>query len=236
LSGVDRFGVPAAILRRFASGAASPARPADWLEPLERAGLPPAALLLCCQGGNLAWVEPLRQALAGLRPGFELVPSINLDTIVAWSPLTYAPEIESWTLRATAERLPDNLLSIRGLAVRGPALRRLGRGWSIVGRLVLQDLPRLQALDGPLELFGDLELSGLPELARLGPELTIHGNLTVAGCPALAGLPPDLRVDGAIWMDAAPAMAGRVVSPWPGLQPSPVPVRLPAGVLELAAQ
>lgn len=236
---MDRFGVPASILRRFATGASSPACPADWLEPMERAGLDPAGLLLCCQGASFRWVEPLRQVLAKWRPGVELMPSVNLDTIVAWSPLTYAPEIESWTLRTSAELLPDNLLSMRGITVRGAALRELGRGWSVVGRLALQDLPRLTTLTGPLELFGDLELCGLPELRSLGPELTVHGNLTVAGCPALA-FPPDLRVDGVIWLDAAvscaPPLAGRVVTPWPGFQPGPVPVSFPPGVLELASQ
>jgi hypothetical protein len=236
---VDRFGVPAAILRRFALGASSPACPADWLEPMERAGLDPAGLLLCCQGASFRWVEPLRQALLKLRPGLELVPSVDLDTIVAWSPLTYAPEIESWTLCTPAALLPDNLLAMRGLTVRGPALRELGRGWSVVGRLALRDLPQLRILAGPLELFGDLELSGLPELRSLGPELTVHGNLTVAGCPALA-FPPDLRVDGAIWLDAAvphaSPMAGRIVTPWPGFQPRPVPINFPPGVLDLASQ
>jgi len=236
---VDRFGVPAAILRRFASGS-GPACPADWLEPMERAGLDPVGLLLCCQGASFRWVEPLRQILSRLRPGLELVPSINLDTIQAWSPLTYAPEIEFWNLRTPAALLPDNLLSMRGLEVRGSALRELGRGWSVVGRLALRDLPRLTALAGPLELFGDLELSGLPELRSLGPEITIHGNLTVAGCPALAGFPPDLQVDGAIWLDAARSFAkpleGRIVTPWPGFQPGPVPASFPPGVLDLASQ
>lgn len=238
---MDRFGLVAAILRRFASGELSPSAPEVWLGLLERAGIHPASVPLCCQGANFPWIEPLRQALAKLVP-FELVPSVSIDNIVAWSPLTYAHEIESWTLRPACERLPDNLLAIRGLTVQGGRqLRELGRGWEIVGRLQLLDLPRLQALPGQLELFGDLELDGLPTLRELGPGITIHGNLTVRDCPALGGLPPDLRVDGAIWMDAPgpgfqPGEA-RIVTPWPGFQPGPVAVAgLPAGALELAFQ
>ena len=233
---MDRFGVVAAILRRFASGEFSPSHPEAWLEPLERAGIHPISLPLCCQGANFPLAEPLRQALE--RTGtFELVPDISIDTIVAWSPLTYAHEIERWTLRAAAA-LPDDLLSIRGLTVQGgPGLRELGRGWAVIGRLQLSG-PALQSLRGPLELFGDLELDGLPELRELGPGITVHGNLTIAGCPALPGFPPDLRVDGAIWMDVAgPGFqwtGQRVVTPWPGVQPRPVAVgRLPQGTLDL---
>ena len=232
---MDRFGAVAAILRRFASGELSPSIPEAWLEPLERAGIHPASLPLCCQGANFPWAEPLRQAVARLGCGFQLVPDINIDTIVAWSPLTYAHEIERWTLRAGAA-LPDNLLSIRGLTVQGgPGLGELGRGWAVVGRLQLLGLP-IRALRGPLELFGDLELDGLSSLEALGPGITVHGNLTIAGCPALAALPLDLTVDGAIWMDSAgPGLPARVVAPWPGIQPRPVPVSgFPPGALELA--
>jgi len=233
---LDRFGTVAAILRRFASGELSPSVPEAWLEPLERAGIHPASLPLCCQGANFPWAEPLRQAVARLGCGFQLVPDINIDTIVAWSPLTYAHEIERWTL-GTAAGLPDDLLAIRGVTVQDcPELLELGRGWTIAGRLHLRGLPRLQALRGPLELFGDLELEGLPCLRELGGGITVHGNLTVAGCPALSGFPPDLRVDGVIWMDTArPGLAGRVVSPWPGIQPRPVPIAgFPDGAVELA--
>jgi hypothetical protein len=232
----DRFGVPAAILRLFASGGLSPSDLEGWAPLMERAGLHPSALALCCQGANLRWVGPLRQALRSLQ-AFELLPSINLDTIVAWSPLTYAPEIEHWTLSA-ASAAPDNLVSIRGLTVTDcPRLAALGRGWSIVGRLHLQGLLALRALRGPLEVFGDLCLEGLPELCGLGPEITVHGNLTLARCPALAELPADLRVEGAIWADA-PGFPGKgVVAPWPGIQPRAVPIAaFPPGVLELAAQ
>ncbi|GEM_PF-1649815 len=241
---MDRFSVPAAILRRFAAGELSPAEPGPWLELLEEAGIHPASLPLCCQGANFPWVEPLRHALDKLRPGFELVPEVTFDTIQAWSPLTYAHEIERWTLRPGPRGLPDNLLSIRGVVVQGDRwLGELGRGWALVGRLQVLDLPGLQVLPGPMELFGDLELAGLPALRELGPGITVHGNLTLAGCAALGGFPPDLQVDGAIWMDAAgpgfradPALAARIVTPWPGLQPRPAAIAgFPAGALELAS-
>lgn len=236
---MDRFAVPAAILRGFATGAYSPAEPAAWLELLDRAVLHPASLPLCCQGANFPWIEPLRHALVQLDPGFQLTPVISFDTIVAWSPLTYAHEVEAWNLRSGPRGLPDNLLAIRGLTVQGdPEVLALGRGWALVGRLLLLDLPRLQTLCGPLEVFGDLELAGLPHLRELGPGITVHGNLTVAGCAALEGLPEDLQVDGAIWMDAAPpALAARVRSPWPGIQPGPVAIaEFPPGALELASR
>jgi hypothetical protein len=239
---LDRFAVPAAILRGF-SGAFSPAEPAAWLGLLGRAGVHPASLPLCCQGANFPWIEPLRHTLERIDPGIQLTPVISFDTIVAWSPLTYAHEVEAWNLRPGPRGLPDNLLAIRGLTVQGdPAIQELGRGWALVGRLQLLDLPRLETLRGPLEVFGDLELAGLPRLRELGPEITVHGNLTVAGCAALEGLPEDLRVEGAIWMDAAgpgipPALAARVRSPWPGIQPGPVAIAaFPPGALELASR
>jgi hypothetical protein len=232
---MDRFAAAAAVLRQFASGGLSPSQVEGWVPLLERAGLAPAALALCCQGANFRWVGPLRQALGRLQ-AFEMVPSINLDTIVAWSPLTYAPEIEYWTLRA-AVALPDNLVSIRGLTVTGcPRIARLGRGWAVVGRLQLQDLPGLRAVQGPLEVFGDLCLEGLPELRSLGSQMTVHGNLTLAGCPALEGLPADIRVDGSVWADAQDFPGERVVAPWPAVQPAPVAVGgFPAGALELSS-
>lgn len=236
---MDRFAVPAAILRGF-PGAFSPADPAAWLELLGRAGIHPVSLALCCQGSNFRWIEPLRQTLARLEPGFQFTPVISFDTIVAWSPLTYAHEVESWNLRSGPGGLPDNLLAIRGLTVQGdPEVRELGRGWALVGRLQLLDLPRLETLRGPLEVFGDLELAGLPALRDMGPGITVHGNLTVAGCPALEGLPRDLRVDGALWMDAAvqgvpPALAA-LRCPWPGIRPGPAAIAaFPPGALELA--
>jgi hypothetical protein len=236
MSPVDRFALPAAILRRFRSGELSPAAP-EWPGLLERAGIHPASLALCCQGANFAWIEPLRQVLGRMDLGFELAPVVSFDTIVAWSPLTYAHEVEHWTLRSGARGLPDHLLSIRGLVIQGDPVQALGRGWAVVGRLQLLELPRLRTLAGPLEVFGDLELAGLPELRELGPGITIHGNLTLAGCPALERFPEDLRVDGAIWMDAAgPGFrSGRIVTPWPGLQPAPVAIAgFPPGALALA--
>ena len=233
----------AAILRRFRMGTLSPAHPEGWLGLLVRAGIHPASLPLCCQGANFTFIEPLRHALERLDPGLELVPAISFDTIVAWSPLTYAHDIDHWNLRCGSRPLPDHLLAIRGLTLQGDRrLERLGRAWTIAGRLRLLDLP-MRSLPGPLDLFGDLELDGLPELRELGPGITVHGNLTIAGCPALGALPADLRVDGAIWMDAAgpgfgaaPALAARIASPWPGFEPAPVPMAFPAGALALAAQ
>jgi hypothetical protein len=236
----DRFQVVAAILRGFAPGAFHPGEPAPWLEILAREGVHPASLALCCQGGDFRWVEPLRGVLARLEPGCRLVPEVSLDTIVAWSPLTYAHEIEYWHLGTPAAALPDSLLALRGLRVQeAPRLRALGRGWAVVGRLQVLGLPRLEVLQGPLEVYGDLELAGLPELRDLGPGIAVHGNLTLAGCPGLAALPGDLRVDGAIWADVRGAAMdpGRVASPWPGLRPAPVAIAgFPAGVLELAAR
>jgi hypothetical protein len=238
----DRFAVPAAILRGF-QGASGPADSAAWLGLLGRAGIHPASLPLCCQGANFPWIEPLRHTLERLDPAFQFTPVISFDTIVAWSPLTYAHEVEAWNLRSGPGGLPDNLLAIRGLTVQDdPEVRELGRGWALVGRLQLLELPRLRTLRGPLEVFGDLELAGLPHLRELGPGITVHGNLTVAGCPALEGLPGDLRVDGAIWLDAAfpgvpPALAGRIRSPWPGIQPGPVAIAaFPPGALELSSR
>jgi hypothetical protein len=222
----------------------SPDRTEGWLGLLAQAGIHPASLLLCCQGSNAPLIEPLKLMLERLDPGFQLVPDLRFDTIIAWSPLTYAHEIDSWNLRPSGP-LPDQLLTIRGLTLQGdPRVQRLGRDWVIVGRLRLLELPQLRSLPGPLELFGDLELDGLPQLRQLGPGITVHGNLTVAGCPALGGLPEDLRVAGAVWMDAAgpgfrasPALAERIASPWPGLEPAPVAMTaLPAGILELGSQ
>jgi hypothetical protein len=199
--------------------------------------------VLCCQGRALALAGPLRHTLARTGLALELVPELSTD-IVAWSPLTYAQEVEGWELRPLAgAALPDNLLAIRGLAIRGGLqVRTLGHGWMVVGRLQLAGMARLETLDGPLEVFGDLDLDGLPRLRELGREIRVHGNLTLAGCPALGGWPEDLRVAGAIWMDRAgpdfrpgnPDLAGRVVTPWPGIRPRPVPMApLPAAILGL---
>ena len=241
--GADRFELPAEILRLFAAGQLDPLVPGPWLEPMLRAGVHPASLALCCQGQGFALVEPLRQTLAKAGLDLGLVPELSSD-IVAWSPLTYAHDIEGWEVRppAGADALPDNLLAVRGLTLRGgPQIRALGRGWAVIGRLLLAGLP-LECVDGPLEVFGDLELDGLPGLRALGRGIQVHGNLTLAGCPALGGLPEDLRVAGAIWLDAAgpfqpggPDQAQRLVSPWPGSRPRPVPLaHLPEGARRLA--
>lgn len=249
---MDRFAATAAVLGGFASGRLSPSDPGGWLEPLERAGVHPVSLLLCSTARDLARLEPLRPILAELGPQVELVPAISYDTIVAWSPLAYAHEIDHWTLRTAGpldlgsdgpgRGLPDHLLSLGGVTVQDDAqVRTLGRGWAVVGNLKLVRLSRLQVLRGTLEVYGDLELDGLPELRELGPGIRIHGNLTVAGCPALRGFPKDLAVAGAVWMDAVPGrfkgggLARRIAAPWPGIQPRPVPIaNIPAGAQELA--
>jgi len=239
----DRFQAPAELLRRFAGGRLDPADPAAWAGAL--AGIHPASLPLCCLGRNLAFLGPLRRALEALGLDFELVPALCYDTIVAWSPLTYAVEVDGWTLRTRAAALPDQLLSIRSLAVAAaPRLVALGAGWELVGSLQLADLPALADLGAGLEVYGDLVLSGLPALRQLDPRLRVHGNLTIAGCPTLAGLPAGLRVGGAIWVDRAgpgfrvdaPELAGRIVSPWPGLAPRPAAIAgIPGGALALAS-
>ncbi len=240
---MDRFQATAEVLDGFRTGRLDPAVPEPWLEPLERAGVHPASLLLCASAGDLPRLEPVKAALARVGPPFHLVPVITYDA-VAWSPLTYAHEIEAWTLaaRGPGQRLPDHLLSVRGLTVQGNGhVRALGRGWAVLGRLRLEDLPRLHTLCGPLDVYGDLELDGLPDLRNLGPGIQVHGNLTVAGCPRLRTLGPGLRVAGAVWMDALPAgfQAGqawlrRLQTPWPGIAPRPVPLPgLPPGALRL---
>ena len=236
--GADRFELPAEILRLFAAGQLDPLVPGPWLEPMLRAGVHPASLALCCQGQGFALVEPLRQTLAKAGLDLGLVPELSSD-IVAWSPLTYAHDIEGWEVRppAGADALPDNLLAVRGLTLRGgPQIRALGRGWAVVGRLRIEGMARLETLRGPLEVFGDLELDGLPRLRDLGRGIQVHGNLTLAGCPALGAWPEDLRVGGELWLDAAgpdpgsPGPGLHLVTPWPGLRPRPVPrVPLPAG-------
>lgn len=246
----DRFATVAAVLGGFDEGHLSPAAPANWMECLQRAGVHPASLLFCGTVGDLRRLEPLDGLLVRLGPAWERVPAISHDTIVAWSPLTYAHEIEGWALRTAARPggvdavLPDDLLALRPVTVEDdPRVLRLGRGWAVVGRLRLQDLPRLGVLDGPLEVFGDLELEGLPALARLEAGIRVHGNLTVARCPGLAALPEDLEVDGALWFDVLPAgfrpgRPARVIAcPWPGLAPAPVAIgAYPPGVLQLAGR
>ena len=241
---MDRFAAVAAVLGGFDEGRLAPAAPANWLESLERAGVHPASLLLCGTVGDLPRLEPLDGLLARLGPPWERVPAISHDTIVAWSPLTYAYEIEGWSLRTAGgaeAALPDHLLALRPVTVRDdPRVPRLGRGWAVVGRLRLQGLERLRVLAGPLEVFGDLDLEDLPALARLEPGIRVHGNLTVARCPCLACLPGDLAVDGAIWFDALPEgfrpgrMDRAIACPWPGLAPAPVAIQAyPPGVLAL---
>jgi hypothetical protein len=170
---------------------------------------------------------------------------------VAWSPLTYAHEIDHWRLGAAPgpepeAALPDHLLAVRPIQVQGDSrVAALGRGWAVVGSLRLQDLPRLRVLEGPLEVYGDLELEDLPALGTLGTGLQVHGNLTLAGCPALTAWPGDLRVAGAIWMDRRPEgfrpgradLAARIAAPWPGVQPRSVAITdYPPGALELAGR
>jgi len=235
----DRFRRPLELLRAMAAGQLDPAGPA-WADAAVQAGLHPAALPLCCQGRHLALLEPLRRAVAARCPDLELVPALDFETIVAWSPLTYAPGVDGWTLRTRAGTvLPDDLLAVAGLSVQGPALRALGSGWELVGGLQVAGLPALARLGDRLEIHGDLALSGLPRLLELGRNLRVHGNLTLEGCPALAGWPEGLEVDGVIWVDrpelAAAAGAARVACPWPGLAPRPLaPAALPASARALA--
>jgi hypothetical protein len=244
-SGPDRFALPAEVLRRFHGHQLDPMVPEPWFEPMLRAGVHPASLVLCCLGQAFALVEPLKHALSKAGLDLEMVPDL-ISEIVAWSPLTYAHDIQGWELRpkAGADLLPHDLLAVRGLTVRGgPLVKSLGRGWAVVGGLRVEGLVRLEALDGPLEVFGDLELDGLPRLRGLGSGIRIHGSLTLAGCPALEAWPDDLRVDGEIWLDAAgpvpagPELARRMVTPWPGIRPRPVPMPpLPAGAQWLATR
>jgi hypothetical protein len=224
----------------MAAGQLDPASPA-WADAAAQAGVHPASLPLCCQGRNLALLEPLKRAPALLRLPIQLVPALNFETIVAWSPLTYAPGVDGWTLRGRGcAALADDLLAVSGVTVEGEALRTLGDGWEIVGNLQVDGLPALERLGDRLELFGDLNLARLPRLHSLGRGLRIHGNLTLAGCPALAAWPDDLEVGGAVWVDRAlpgapKALAGRIACPWPGLAPAPVPVGgLPDAARELA--
>jgi len=246
---LDRFTTTAAVLDGFASGRFDPAAPESWLEPLERAGIHPASLLLCSSARDLPRLAPLKPLMERVGPSCELVPSISYDTIVAWSPLTYAHEIEHWNLATGAASrqdgcaLPDHLLSIRGVTVREDPVRTLGRNWALVGSLRLLDLPRLQTVPGPLEVFGDLELDGLPELRELGPGIQVHGNLTVSGCPNLLRFSRGLMVEGSVWLDAVPkgfdpgGLGPRIQSPWPGVAPRPVAVQAyPPGAVNLAAQ
>jgi hypothetical protein len=220
-------------------GSLDPSGPA-WADAAAQAGFHPASLALCCQGRHLTLLEPLKRSAAWARLGFQLVPALNFETIVAWSPLTYAPGVDGWTLRARGAALADDLLAVSPLALEGNALRVLGDGWEIVGGLQVADLPALERLGDRLEINGDLVLSGLPRLAQLGAGLRIHGNLTLADCPELRVWPEDLDVRGAVWTDrpvagAPAALAERIRCPWPGLAPAPRAVAITsAGARELA--
>jgi hypothetical protein len=221
----DRFLRPLELLRSMADGSLDPCGPA-WADAAAQAGFHPASLALCCHGRHLALLESLKRSPAWARLDFQAIPALDFETIVAWSPLTYAPGVDRWTLRGRGAALGDDLLAVSPLTLEGNALRALGDGWEIVGGLQVADLPALERLGDRLEIRGDLALSGLPRLAELGAGLRVHGNLTLADCPALKAWPEDLEVRGAVWADrpvpgAPAALAGRIACPWPGLRPAP---------------